>query len=218
MISTAHQKLYLVSIDPPKTIKLPKITRKYDACFEPDEQFCGINVKQNIMKKIVLTYGLIGGGISVMGYLITMLTGHTDMEMGMILGFASMLLAFSLIFVATVKYRTAHGGAVSFGNAFQIGLYISLIASTIYVLVWLYYLYNVYPDFAPKYAAQYIEGLKAAGAGKQEIAEQSAKMGEFVENYKKPWYVIAITYTEILPLGLIVSLISALILKRKPKL
>jgi hypothetical protein len=169
------------------------------------------------MKKIVLTYGLISGAISVIGYLITFATGHTDMQMGMVLGFASMIVAFSLIFVATVKYRNANGGEVSFGRAFRIGLYISLIASTIYVLVWLYNLYNVYPDFAAKFSAQYLDGLRADGATQEKIAAETAKMDQFITDYKKPWYVIIMTYSEILPVGLIVSLISALILKRKPK-
>ncbi|MEL1243159.1 DUF4199 domain-containing protein [Flavobacterium sp. DGU11] len=170
------------------------------------------------MKKIVLTYGLIGGGISVIGYLITIFTGHTNMQISMLIGFASMLAAFSLIFVATAKYRNAHGGVVSFGSAFQIGLYIALIASTIYVLVWLYYLYNIYPDFAEKFSAQYLEGLKAAGEPESVIAEATTEMNQFVIDYKKPWYVIIKTYEEILPLGIVVSLISALILKRKPKI
>lgn len=168
------------------------------------------------MKRLVLTYGLLGGGISVIGYLITMFTGAPHDEFAMLIGFASMLAAFSLIFVATVKYRKQHDGAVSFGKAFLIGLYISLIAATIYVLVWLYYLYNVYPDFAPKYAAQYLEGLKAAGASSDIIAAETSSMDKFVNNYKKPWFVIGMTYTEILPIGIIVSLISAAILRRKP--
>lgn len=170
------------------------------------------------MKKTVLIYGLLAGCISIIGYLITFATGHMDMDMGMVIGFASMLLAFSLIFVATVQYRKNHGGAVSFSQAFQIGLYISLIASTIYVGVWLYNLHNFYPDFAEKFSAQYLAGLKADGAPAKEIAEATAEMKEFVVNYQKPWYVIATAYMEILPIGLIVSAISALILKHKPKL
>ncbi|KOS04741.1 hypothetical protein AM493_00770 [Flavobacterium akiainvivens] len=170
------------------------------------------------MKKLVLTHGLIAGGISVIGYLITFISGAMHNEMAMLIGFASMLLAFSLIFVATVKFRKQQGGVVSFGQAFQIGLYISLIASTVYVLVWLYNLYNVYPDFAEKYSAEYLEGLKAAGASAEKLAKATAEMNQFVADYKKPWYVIVMTYTEILPIGIIVSLISALILKRKPNL
>jgi len=161
------------------------------------------------MKKTVLIYGLLGGGISVIGYLITMITGARHDGFAMLIGFASMILAFSLIFVATSSYRKTHGEAATFGRSFLIGLYITLIASTVYVLVWLYYLYNVYPNFASDYAAGQLEDLKASGAGATEIAEQTAKLDEFIINYKKPWFIIAMTYTEILPVGLIFSLISA---------
>lgn len=169
------------------------------------------------MKKIVLTYGLIAGGISVIGYLFTFISGGLHNEQAMLIGFASMLLAFSLIFVATVQYRKSQGGAVSFRDAFLIGIYISLIASTVYVLVWLYNLYNVYPDFAKTYAAEYLKGLKTSGASAEKIAAATAEMDQFVADYKKPWYVIVWTYIEILPIGIMVSVISALILMRKKK-
>jgi len=173
--------------------------------------------KPKQMKKIVLTYGLISGAVSVIGYLITFISGSVHNETAMLIGFTSMLLAFSLIFVATVKYRKQNGGTVTFSRAFMIGLYISLIASTVYVLVWLYNLYNVYPDFAEKFAAQYLAGLKADGAPAEKIAAETTKMNQFIIDYKQPWYVVVMTYTEILPIGIVVSLLSAAILKRKPE-
>ncbi|MFL9842936.1 DUF4199 domain-containing protein [Flavobacterium rhizosphaerae] len=170
------------------------------------------------MKKTVLVYGLLAGFISTIGYLISIFYEEIDMNTGMMIGYASMLAAFSLIFVATVNYRKQHGGTIGFGKAFQIGLYISLIASTIYVLIWLYCLYNVYPDFAQHYAEAYLEGLKSSGKTAAEIAAETASMDEMVANYKKLWYVIPTTYAEILPIGLIASVISAAILKRKPNI
>ncbi len=169
------------------------------------------------MKKIVLTYGLIGGFISCIGYLLSL--NDMDMEMGMVVGFASMLVCFSLIFVAIKSYRDKmHGGTVSFGKAFTIGLYISLIASSIYVMVWLVMLYNFYPDFADKYTAATIEAMKAKGTAPAEIAKKAAEMESFKEMYKNPAWVVLWTYTEILPIGLIVSLIAAAILKKRPQL
>lgn len=169
------------------------------------------------MKKIVLTYGLIGGFISCIGYMLTL--NGTDMDMGMVVGFASMLVCFSLIFVAIKSYRDKlHGGTVSFGKAFTIGLYISLIASSIYVIVWLIMLYNFYPDFADKYAAATLEAMKAKGSAPAEIAKKAAEMESFKDMYKNPVMVVLWTYIEILPIGIMVSLIAAAILKKKPQL
>lgn len=169
------------------------------------------------MKKIVLTYGFIGGFISCIGYVLSL--NGMDMEKGMVVGFASMLVCFSLIFVAIKSYRDKmNDGIVSFGKAFRIGLYISLIASSIYVIVWLIMMYNFYPDFADKYATATLEAMKAKGAAPAEIAKKAADMESFKKMYKKPVWVVLWTYTEILPIGLIVSLIAAAILKKKPQL
>jgi hypothetical protein len=173
------------------------------------------------MKKTVLIYGLIAGLISTslfIGLMILGKAGHDDFENGEIYGYTLMILAFSMIFVATKITRDKHnGGEISFGKAFRVGLYITLIASTIYVIVWLIDYYCFIPDFAEKYGAHVIEKLKASGAGQAEIAKQSAEMAKFSEMYKNPFFNAMITYTEILPVGLIVSLISASILKRKKK-
>ena len=102
------------------------------------------------MKKIVVVNGLIAGLIVAAMFLITMGLYHKNgnFEGGMLVGYASMLLAFSLIFVAILRYRDKYNnGAVSFGKAFRIGLYITLIASTIYVATWLVDYYVFIPDF-----------------------------------------------------------------------
>lgn len=161
------------------------------------------------MKKIVLIYGLIAGVISSIGYLVMIGNEKIDFENGMIYGFASMFLAFSLIFVATNQYRKQNGGLITFPKAFLIGLYISLIASSMYVLIWLIVYYNFHPDFMDKYAACSLDQLKASNLSQAEVAKQTAKILEMKENYKNPLYIILYTYAEILPLSLIVTLISS---------
>jgi len=172
------------------------------------------------MKKIVIVNGVIGGLITAGMFLVTMGLYHKNgnFDGGMWVGYASMLLAFSLIFVAIIRFRDKYnGGAISFGKAFRIGLYITLIASTIYVLTWLVDYYVFIPDFADKYAAAAIDKLKAAGASAEKIAATAKEMDNFKELYKNPIMVILFTYLEILPVGLLLSLVAALILKRKPK-
>ena len=173
------------------------------------------------MKKIVIVNGLIAGIIVAAMFFITMGIYHKDgnYEGSMLVGYASMLLAFSLIFVAIIRYRDKfNNGIISFGKAFKIGLYITLIASTIYVVAWLIDYYVFIPDFAEKYAAHMLDKLKASGATANEITKRTKEMASFTEMYKNPVMVVLFTYIEILPVGLLVSLIAALILKRKPKL
>jgi Protein of unknown function (DUF4199) len=172
------------------------------------------------MKKIVIVHGLIAGLIVAAMFIITMGLYHKNgnFEGGMLIGYASMLLAFSLIFVAIIRYRDKYNnGTVSFGKAFRIGLYITLIASTIYVATWLIDYYVFIPDFADKYAASMIDKLKTSGAGAAKIAAATKEMDRFKEMYKNPVMVVLFTYIEILPVGLLLSLVAALILKRKPK-
>ena len=157
------------------------------------------------MKKIVIINGLIAGAIVAAMFLITMGLYHKNgnFDGGMWVGYASMLLAFSLIFVAIIRYRDKYNnGVVSFGKAFRIGLYITLIASTIYVVTWLIDYYVFIPDFADKYATAILDKLKASGASAAKIANQTKEMASFKEMYKNPLFVILFTYLEILPVGL----------------
>jgi hypothetical protein len=97
----------------------------------------------------------------------------------------------------------------------MIGLYIVLITSTVYVLVWLIEFYNFYPDFMTKYVAHVLREAKTHGATDAELKQQAASMATYVKLYKSPFGVIVLTYMEILPVGLVIALIAALILKRK---
>lgn len=161
------------------------------------------------MKKIVLLYGLLAGIISSLGFVIMSADKEINFDNGMIYGFSSMILAFALIFVATIQYRKQNGGSITFAKAFLIGLYISLIASSMYVIIWLITYYNFHPDFMEKYTACVLDQLKAEGASQAVIESKTVEMQKMSENYKNPLFIILYTYAEILPLSLIVSLISA---------
>ena len=170
------------------------------------------------MKKNIIVGGLISGLIlaAFMVVVTAICYKNEDFESSMVLGYASMILAFSMIFVGIKNYRDRfNNGFVTFGKAFTIGLYITLIASTIYVIVWLIDYYLFIPDFLDKYSAHVLKEAKTAGASPVEMNEKVAEMSGYKEMYKNPLLVILLTYTEVLPVGLVVSIISALILKRK---
>jgi hypothetical protein len=104
---------------------------------------------------------------------------------------------------------------ISFGKAFKIGIVIVLIASTIYVVAWLIAYYCFMPDFFEKFAGQQLAELKADGATQLEIDKKTKEMADLTRMVKNPLFNAMMAYAEILPVGLIVTLISALILKRK---
>jgi Protein of unknown function (DUF4199) len=173
------------------------------------------------MKKNIIIYGLIAGIVAsiLMQFIVNYIShckGNVDYDTSMLIGYASMLISLSLVFVGIRNYRDKYnGGVISFGKACKTGILMVLIASTIYVVVWLIDFYFFIPDFAEKYATQTLAELKASGASQIEIAKETKEMANFVRMYKNPLFNAMMTYVEILPVGLIVTLISSLILKRK---
>jgi hypothetical protein len=169
------------------------------------------------MKKLVIVHGTIAGLIvtGMMAFSTSYYCSKGDFEGGMIYGYSAMIIAFSMIFVGVKSYRDKYnGGLISFGKAFRIGLFISLIASTIYVIGWLINYYCFIPDFMDKYAAVMIAKAKASGISAAELSKKTASMMQMKEWYKNPLFVILMTYIEILPVALLVTLITAWILKR----
>jgi ethanolamine transporter EutH len=173
------------------------------------------------MGKNVLIFGLIAGFISVAWFLGMIFLGEEciGMENGMLYGYLIMLLAFSMIVVAVKNYRDKHlNGFISFGKAFKMGFLISLVASSVYVLVWLCYYYGSDSDFIEQYSAYMIEELRKSGESQAVIDQQIKEMADFSKMYENPFFNAMVTYMEILPVGLLVSLITALVMmKRKPK-
>ena len=177
--------------------------------------------KNKKMKKNIIIYGLIAGIVVSILMLfsvnyISHVEGKVDYNTSLLIGYASMLIAFSLVFIGIRNYRDKYnGGVISFGKAFKIGSMIVLIASTIYVAAWLIDFYFFIPDFMEKFSAQELDELRASGASQIEIDKETKEMANFVRMYKNPFFNAMMTYVEILPVGLIVTLISSLILKRK---
>jgi hypothetical protein len=171
------------------------------------------------MKKIIIVCGLIAGFIvtALMLAEMTKCISDPNFEGSMLLGYTTMLVAFSFIFVGIKNYRDKHSdGIISFGKALKIGLLITLVASTIYVVVWMIDYYYFIPDFYEKYSAHIIRDMQKAGASAAAIQKQIAQNKSDGQMYRNPLFCAMFTYLEILPVGIIVSLIAALILKRKP--
>jgi hypothetical protein len=171
------------------------------------------------MKKIVLTFGLISGAV-LAGMMAATLPfiDRIGFQYGELIGYTTMVVAFMLVFFGIRSYReTVGNGYITFGRAFKVGILIVLIASVCYVISWQIIHFNFIPDFADKYSAYTIEKSRAAGAGPEEIASQTARMEWFKAILQNPFYSSLVTLLEPLPAGLIITLISALILRKRPK-
>jgi hypothetical protein len=169
------------------------------------------------MRRIVLTFGLIAGAIlSVMMLIQMSFIDRIGFERGMIVGYTTMVLAFLLIFFGIRSYRdNVAGGSVGFGRATAVGLLIMLIASACYVATWELVYFRLMPDFADKYAAHAIEKARTGGATASEIAALTRDMDAFRQDYRNPLINIAYTFLEPLPVGLVMTLVSAGILRRR---
>ncbi len=165
------------------------------------------------MKKNILIFGLISGLI-LSGYIIsfTLFEGVGNA----VVGYSSMIIAFSFIFVAIKNFRDKYNeGVVTFGKAFLLGLGITLVGSTVYVLAWVIDYYIFIPDFMDKYAVHLIKEARDSGLTGAALDKKIAEVKHIGDLYKSPVMVVLFTYLEVVPVGLLISVFTALILKRK---
>jgi hypothetical protein len=171
------------------------------------------------MKRIVLTFGLISGAILAAMFAISVplaTSGRIDFDKSEIIGYASMVLAFLLVFFGIRSYRdNVNGGTITFGRAFKVGLLITLVCCAVVVISWEIVYFGFIPDFGEKYAAFTMETMREKGATEAEITAAEKNMAKFTELYKNPLINAGITFLEVFPVGLIVTLVSAAILRKK---
>ena len=149
-----------------------------------------------------------------MVYMVNLCYTNPDFKSNDIVGYAAMVVIFSMVFFGIRNYRNKElNGIISFAKAFKTGALIALAGATIYVIVWLFYYYLFVPDYLDKYIAHVLK--EAAQNSAADLVAKTKEMKDFKEMYKSPFFVVLITYTEVLPVGLIVALVSSLILKRK---
>jgi hypothetical protein len=164
----------------------------------------------------MLSYGLVAGlivGVPLFGMSVA-LQAHPDSPYGVVIGYLIMLIALSAVFIAIKRHRDLElGGVVRFGPAFALGLGISFVASVLYVLAWEAALAWTHMDFAAGYAHALIEEQRARGVSGAALAKFSADMETFKAQYANPLYRLPMTFTEIFPVGVLVSLVSAGLLR-----
>jgi len=169
------------------------------------------------MQKIVLTFGLIAGAVLAAMMAVSMrFQDQIGFDRGVVVGYTSMVLAFLMVFFGVKSYRdNVAGGQVTFGQAFKVGLLITLVATACYVVTWQIVYYGFMPDFLDKYTAYVMEQARQSGASEAELTRQAQEMADFAEMYQNPLVNIAFTAIEPLPVGLVFTLVSAGVFGRK---
>ena len=171
------------------------------------------------MKKTIIKFGLVGGVLMIgLVFLIATLCEReiVTLDRAELFGYAGMLIALTMVFFGIRQYRQEHG-SITFWKGCQIGLGISAIAAVMYFIGGeIYNLIN--PEFGPAFMAKYaeyqVELMKAKGAAEPEIEAMRQQMNTFLEMYKNPLVRFGVALIEFLPVGIIVTLVCSLLLRR----
>jgi hypothetical protein len=171
------------------------------------------------MRKTVLTFGLISGVIiSVLMDGSLLIADKIGSSHSMLLGYTVMVASFLLVYFGIRSYRdNALDGQISFGRAFACGILITLITCVCYVISWEILYFNFMPHFMDSYFAAQIHKVQASGLDSATIAAQVAAIQRSQQLYQNPLVNIAYTIIEPLPVGLLITLISAAMLRRKTR-
>ena len=168
------------------------------------------------MKKVVLTFGLISGAvIAGLMWLMLALMKAGFSSHSLLMGYATMVIALSLVFFGIKSFRDNNGGKITFFKGLQIGILISLISALCYGISWEAYYRTSGSEFMQQYSTQYIEQMRANGSTEDEVAKAQKEMDRMGEMYKNFSFRFGLTLMEILPVGVIVTIISAGLLRKR---
>ena len=171
------------------------------------------------MKRTVLVFGLISGVISSLLMFATMPLinrGTINIDNGEVIGYTAIFLSLLLVFFGIRSYRdNVGGGTISFGRAFAVGILITLISCGFYVATWEILYFKVMPDNIPKYIAAMAARMRAHGASDAAIAARVKQLEQMKPLYDNPLTNAAMSFIEPFPVGLVVTLVSAGILRRR---
>lgn len=170
------------------------------------------------MKKTILVYGLILGAI-VTGngiYMANMCNTNPHFETNDTLGFAALIVVYSLVFFGVRNYRNKfNDNQINFKQAFKTGLWITTISSLLYVIVWVFVYYLFMPGYFDQYVEHVVYKATKAGDSAAEIASLKEQMTFYGKLYQNPLFVVLSTFAEAFVVGLVASLISAFILRTR---
>jgi hypothetical protein len=170
------------------------------------------------MLRTFLIYGLLAGAIIVgLGAIAFQLLELDNTSTGEIIGYATMLIGLSMTYLGVKRYRDDRApDPLSFGTAFKVGLGIVLVASFVYVASWmLSYYFGSGAEMMEGYFTAEITNIQNSGLSAEVIAVKLEELQQMRANYSKPHNMALITFLEVFPVGLIVSLLTAWLLRSR---
>jgi len=168
------------------------------------------------MKKIVWTFGLISGAIMAAFMFATLPFVNSIGDHSLLLGYTGIVAGFLAVYFGVRSYRdNVLGGSIGFGRALGTGLLIAVIGSLCYVAAWEVMYFRFMPDFYAKYGQMAVDQARKDGKSEAEIAKTQASMDEMTRSAQNPAWVAATTFVEPFPVGLVIALVSAGILRRR---
>src|SRR5436853_2664101 len=126
------------------------------------------------MKKTVLTFGLISGGImTVLMFATLPFTNSAWLQAhSMVIGYTTIVLSFMLVFFGIRSYReNVGGGTITFGRAFAVGILIALISAVLYEVTWEIMYFGV-PSFGERFMTMCVAHIRNSGASPHAIQTQ----------------------------------------------
>lgn len=167
------------------------------------------------MSRTILSFGALAGLlVAVPMFLMIANSEPGSAATSHFAGYLIMVLALSLVFFGVKRLRDREsGGVIRFMPALLAGLGISAVAGVVYVIGWEITLAATDFAFIDSYSAAAIESARAGGASAADIEALIVQMAEFRSQYENPFFRVPITFIEIFPVGVLVSLISAALLR-----
>lgn len=165
------------------------------------------------MGRIILVYGVISGVTVALLMQLAIRLVPDGGTTGMVVGFASMIVALSFVFIGVKRYRDVElGGIIRFWRALGVGFAIAAIGTFFYVAGWELYLYLTDYTYMDEFSRKAVEQAQAAGKSAAEMAALNKDLDMFKGWYANPLSRWIVTAMEISPIAVLMPIISASLL------
>ncbi|HSP40019.1 MAG TPA: DUF4199 domain-containing protein [Gillisia sp.] len=163
-------------------------------------------------KKFILNYGVLLGILSILLGVITYVT-NAHLEPSLITTIVSFAVLIVVIILGIKAFKSENAGYLTLGESLKIGVGIALIGS-IFSAIWMLILMNF---LEPAYMAQMAEIQREAMIeANPTMTDQQINAGmEMAAKFSSPWISIAFIIVGGMFMGLIISLIAGLVMKKE---